>query len=44
MIAILITLLVADVYSYKFLWGSGAIRVGGVVRYFFNSSKAYCAS
>jgi hypothetical protein len=44
MIAVLTTLLVADIYSYKFLWGSGASRVDGVVRYFFKSSKASCAS
>jgi hypothetical protein len=31
-------------YNCMFLWGSGATRVGGVVRYFFNSSKASCAS
>jgi hypothetical protein len=29
-------------YSCKFLWGSGATRVGGVVKYFFNLSKASC--
>jgi hypothetical protein len=44
MIAILTTLLVADMYSCKFSWGSGATRVGGIVRYFFNSLKASCAS
>jgi hypothetical protein len=33
-------LLVADMYSYKFSWGSRTTRVGGVVRYFFNSSNA----
>jgi hypothetical protein len=30
--------------SYKFLWGSGPTRVGGVVKYFFKSSMASCAS
>jgi hypothetical protein len=41
---VLTTLLVADMYSCKFSWASGATRVGGVVRYFFHSSKASCAS
>jgi hypothetical protein len=31
-------------YSCKFSMGSGDTRVGGVVRYFFNSLKASCAS
>jgi hypothetical protein len=44
MIAVLTTLLVADMYSYKFSCGFRATRVGGVVRYFFKSSKASCAS
>jgi hypothetical protein len=44
MIVVLTTLLVADMYSFKFSWGSGSTRVGGVVRYFFNSLKASCAS
>jgi hypothetical protein len=43
-IAVLTTLLVADMYGYKFSWGSGATRVCGVVRYFFKSLKASCAS
>jgi hypothetical protein len=43
MIAVLTTLLVADLYNSKFSWGSGATRVGEVVRYFFKSSKASCA-
>jgi hypothetical protein len=43
-IVVLTTLLIADMYNYKFLWGSGATRVGGVVRYFFKSSKSSCAS
>jgi hypothetical protein len=44
MITVLTTLLVADMYSCKFSWGFGATRVGVVVRYFFNSLKATCAS
>jgi hypothetical protein len=44
MITILTTLLVVDMYNCKFLWGFGATKVGGVVRYFFKSSKASCAS
>jgi hypothetical protein len=43
-IVVLTALLVADMYSYKFSWGSRATRVGGVVRYFFNSLKVSCAS
>jgi hypothetical protein len=44
MIVVLTTLLVADICSCKFLWSSEATRVGRVVRYFFNSLKASCAS
>jgi hypothetical protein len=44
MITILTTLLVVDMYNCKFLWGFRATKVGGVVRYFFKSSKASCAS
>jgi hypothetical protein len=42
MIVVLTTLLVADMYNYKFLWVSRDTRVGGVVRY-FKSSKVSCA-
>jgi hypothetical protein len=44
MIAIVTTLLVADMESCKLLWGARATRVGGVVTYFFKSSKASYAS
>jgi hypothetical protein len=44
MIAVLTTLHVADMYSCKFSWGSGATRMSEVVRYFFKSLKASCAS
>jgi hypothetical protein len=44
MIAVLTTLLVVDMYSCEFSRGYRAIRVGGVVRYFFNSLNASCAS
>jgi hypothetical protein len=44
MITVLTTLLVDDMYNCNFLWGSGATMVGGVVRYFFKSSKAFCGS
>jgi hypothetical protein len=42
--AVLTTLLVADMKSCKSSWGSGPARVGGLVKYFFKSSKASCAS
>jgi hypothetical protein len=41
MIVVVTTLLVVDMYNYKFLWVSRATRVGGVVRY-FKSSKVSC--
>jgi hypothetical protein len=44
MITVLTTLLVADMYNYKFSLGSEETVVGGVVRYLFKSSKASCAS
>jgi hypothetical protein len=39
MIVVLTTLLVADMQSCRFLGGSEATRMGGVVRYVFKSQK-----